>query len=797
MNKNILLRGAVTGFVAATYFHPAPPAFADAATSRKDNEKTTHGEETVEVRGTRSVRTHLQKRPVSATTIDKEQIQLNQITNLQEAIRLQPSVQFQSSNLRNTTINIRGLGAASTGTDGLENGAAIYIDGIYQARPGTDVFDIPELESISVLKGPQGTLGGMDNTSGAIQIETRLPSFTQRAEAEAQVGNYGAYQLKADYSNSIGKSGKAAFSIDYFQSAQNGFVHNVYNDASYYGFMDRGVRGQLLLRPDDDGNLQIRIIGGYNHNSNSGGVSLYNGTISRYGNGTVISNTYLDRAARIGYAVPDLNPYEFKSDINSAQLIKSEDANLSVHADYNLHGFELSSISAGSLWNFYPTQDADGTGIDQLAANGAQNYQHQFTQEFRITSPGHRRFEYSGGLFYLWQEVDDHSRKTYGTQYAAYNTAANASAATLLANEAALTGLTIASQEKPTTNAYSAYANGTYHVTSKLDVTAGLRYTYETKNGSFLQVLSGGSDFTGLSPAVATQAAAIRASQLATNPYQALKHDNNLLSAQATLTYHITDNQLAYATYSRGQKSGGILLIGLAPNIPATVASEYLDDYEAGYKASFAKGRIIFNADAFWMVDHNYQTSLVVYNAAGTALTYLANAKSATTRGFEADLRTQATRYLSVFSSVTYDDAYYNSFHSAPCALENSYKTSCDFTGSRLALVPRWAAVAGFQYTHPVFQLHGHTIDGYGGLTYTYQSSNFSATNDSVYSKIDGYGLLNITAGLHPENSRWDFSGWVHNATDKKYFTILAAGSPLTAQVGTPLMFGFTLRAKL
>ncbi|WP_170230083.1 TonB-dependent receptor [Acetobacter nitrogenifigens] len=745
----------------------------------------------------RSTRIHLQNKPVASTTVDKQQIELNQITNLQEAIRLQPSVQFQSANLRNTTINIRGLGAASTGTDGLENGAAVYIDGIYQARPGTALFDIPELESVTVLKGPQGTLGGIDTTSGAIQIETRLPSFRRRAELEAQAGNYGEYMIKADYSQALGHSEKAAFSVDYFQSALGGYVKNIYTNNTIYGYLDRGVRGQLLLRPDDDGNLQIRIVGGYNHNSNSMGVGLYNGTVTRYGNGNPISSTYIQAAQRVGYKIPTANPYGLGTDINSQQMIRSEDANLSMHADYNLHGYTLSSISAGSIWNFYPSLDSDSTGIDIYAANQAQNYQRQFTQEFRITSPSHRRFEYSGGLFYLWQEVKDHSRKTYGSQYAAYSASASATPESIALTDRALNGLSVLSNEKPTTNAYSAYANATWHASPRLDITGGFRYTYETKNGSFLQYLNGGGNVTGLNASQKATVLQQRAAQLAADPYQALKHDNGLVSGQMTVSYHVTPTQLVYGTYSRGEKSGGVLLIGLASNVPATVKSEYLDNYEIGYKSTFLNGKITFNADAFWMVDHNYQTSIVQYNNAGLALTYLANAKSAITRGFEADLRYNPTSNLSMFASATYDDAYYNSFASAPCAIENSYNKSCNFTGSRLALVPKWVGVLGFDYQHAVGHVGGVNLMAYGGATYTMQSSFFAATNDSIYSRINGYALLNLTFGLRSEDRKWDVSGWIHNATDKKYFTLLAGGSPLTAQVGMPLAFGGTVRLRL
>ncbi|MBS1038743.1 TonB-dependent receptor domain-containing protein [Gluconobacter cerinus] len=771
---------------------PELPTFQPSgATSKAENV------EHIEAHGMRSTRIHLQNKPVASTTVDKQQIELNQITNLQEAVRLQPSVQFQSANLRNTTINIRGLGAASTGTDGLENGAAVYIDGIYQARPGTALFDIPELESVTVLKGPQGTLGGIDTTSGAIQIETRLPSFRRRAELEAQAGNYGQYIIKADYSQALENSGKAAFSLDYFQSALGGYVKNIYTNNTIYGYLDRGVRGQLLLRPDDEGNLQIRIVGGYNHNSNSMGVGLYNGTVTRYGNGNPIASTYIQAAQRVGYNIPTANPYGLGTDINSQQMIRSEDANLSMHADYNLHGYTLSSITAGSIWNFYPKLDSDATGIDIYAANQAQNYQRQFTQEFRITSPSHRLFEYSGGLFYMWQEVKDHSRRTYGSQYAAYSASASATPEAIALTDRALNGLSVLSNEKPTTNAYSAYANATWHALPRLDIIGGFRYTYETKNGSFLQYLDGGGNVAGLTGAQKTLVLKQRSAQLAADPYQALKHDNGLVSGQMTVSYHVTPTQLVYGTYSRGEKSGGVLLIGLASNVPATVKSEYLDNYEIGYKSTFLNGKITFNADAFWMVDHNYQTSIVQYNSAGLALTYLSNAKSAITRGFEADLRYNPTSNLSMFASATYDDAYYNSFASAPCAIENSYNKSCNFTGSRLALVPKWVGVLGFDYQHPVGHVGGVNLMAYGGATYTMQSSFFSATNDSIYSRINGYALLNLTFGLRSEDRKWDVSGWIHNATDKKYFTLLAGSSPLMAQVGMPLAFGGSVRLRL
>ena len=167
------------------------------------------------------------------------------VNRLKEMI---PTVQFYSTNPRNSAINIRGLGAPFGLTnDGLEQGVGLYIDGVYYARPGSATLDFLDVDQVEVLRGPEGTLFGKNTTAGALNVTTRKPSFTRGAEVELNYGNLQFVQAKTSLTGPLAKSwaGRISFS----GTTRDGTVFNTQTREGVNDLNNVGVRGQLLYAP--------------------------------------------------------------------------------------------------------------------------------------------------------------------------------------------------------------------------------------------------------------------------------------------------------------------------------------------------------------------------------------------------------------------------------------------------------------------------------------------------------------------------------------------------------------------
>ena len=317
-----------------------------------------------------------QAQPTPATILTPEQLQADQITNVQEAQKLAPGLQIRILNVRNVAINIRGLGQASANAlDGIEDGVAVYLDDVYQARPGASVFDIPSLERIVVKKGPQGTTGGADSTGGAIYVTTKLPSFKPEAYGEVSLGNYGYYNTQVGASGPILNSDKAAIRLDGLMSDYTGYVTNVLNNQKYQDWRSAALRAQVLLLPAD--NLTVRLIAGYNHVDTECCVYPLQTVLTNYANGAPYPNNFYKRAARLNYVPLPAESTPYQVALNSNTRVTQETADVSLHIAYDWNGYTLSSISAAGYYDFWPHNDQDITGLSVITNGAGQIHQKQ------------------------------------------------------------------------------------------------------------------------------------------------------------------------------------------------------------------------------------------------------------------------------------------------------------------------------------------------------------------------------------------------------------------------------------
>src|SRR5687768_7819396 len=196
--------------------------------------------------------------PIPISVIGGAQAEETGSFNVNRLKELVPTVQLYSSNPRNTTLNIRGLGSTFGLTnDGIDPGVGFYVDGIYYARPAATTLDFIDIERIEVLRGPQGTLFGKNTTAGAFNITTRTPKFKPGATFEVSYGNFGFIQAKASVTGALTK--KIAGRLSFSGTQRNGVIKDIVMQKSINDLNNIGFRGQLLFTTSEK--LKITLIG--------------------------------------------------------------------------------------------------------------------------------------------------------------------------------------------------------------------------------------------------------------------------------------------------------------------------------------------------------------------------------------------------------------------------------------------------------------------------------------------------------------------------------------------------------
>ena len=731
--------------------------------------------------------------PIAITAFGGKQLEANRAYNLRDLQSMTPSLVVTVTNPRNTSINIRGLGNnVSVYNDGLEPAVGVYQDGVYLARPGQAVFDMADLDHVEVLRGPQGTLFGKNTSAGAVVINTKAPTFTPEFGGDVSGGNYGYSQLHA-YASGALIADKLAARLFVSKTDHDGYTTNIHDGSRGQTYHDFSLRGQLLFTPSD--RFKLRIIGDYGNQHANTAASVLTGVIRSYTNGANFANNFTDRAKATGYTPVTATPDSRIVDVDGQQNYRMNQHGVSATADYDLGGAAITSVSAYRAWNWYPHNDGDNTGLDAQTDAHQSNNQKQFSQELRIASTGERRIDYVAGVYYLYQQIKAEAVNLYGTRAGAWY----APTTNQVTAAAALNGYDIISHSEPVTNSYAAFAQSVWHVVPNVDLTTGLRYTWEKKTGWFNQTASG-ADLSTLSPDQQVVAQALRARYGVANAFSA-QTSAGRLSGQVTLSWKATPHVLTYATYSRGNKFGGLNLSNIVTTgtyaANPVIGPETIDSYEAGLKTSWLGGRLIANVDGFWTDDSNYQTTII--DPTRNNQSYFANVGKVRTRGFEADLRGTVGSWLSLYASGTYDDARYVSYANAPCPIEVTGQTLCNMSGQQLPGTSKWAGAAGGEAKGPLGRNFGHEAEVYGGADYSYRTAQYTTVADSLYSRIPGYGLANVHFGIRATDGRYDIQLWARNVTNKTYYLTLSADNfgAIRGTLGDPRTYGVTLRTKL
>ncbi|USQ97324.1 TonB-dependent receptor [Caulobacter sp. RL271] len=785
----------------------------------------------------------LQDVPISVAVTGQQTIERAQVRDLIDLQSVVPSLKVTQFNATGqTNFVIRGFGNGN-GNDGIESSVGVFIDGVYRSRSAAALDDLPEIERIEVLRGPQSTLFGKNVSAGAISIVTKKPQFETGGKIEATVGNYNTRQIKGTFTGPL--SDTLAVRLSGSLNKRDGFFTNL-TTGSDVNDRDRwSVRGDVLWEPTDK--TSVRIIADYNKiNETCCAVSsILNGPA------TLVIGSILKKPISDTTKVFDRNVI-FNTDPNNTLSGKG----VSGQIDHDLGFAKLTAITAYRNQKNASFQDIDFTGAD-ISNNRTANTIKTFTQEVRLASSGDGPLNWLIGGFYQNEKLNTGRTITYGSDIRAFADALSGPVPAALlgalpaAIRPALTGRSnlyalefLQSLATPTLvkpgstyfqagqgiddyysmkqTSYSLFGQVDYQVTDKLTLTGGLAYLNDDKKARSNVVLK--DPFSSLNLSAVPQFTAIG---LPGNLYSALgalqffygndpthgpvnypnanesgqlKGDKVTYAVRAAYDFGAIN---AYVSYSTGWKAGAYNLSSDSrpPNangVGRTAQPENVDVYELGVKANIPGGYV--NAALFKQSIKGFQSN------AFTGLGYsLVNAGEESVKGFEIDSAWRPVHWLNLTAAVTYLDPKYDSFTGAACVNYDTARCPVDpttgrrpnfrdLTGDTPAGIPKWSFSTSATINHDF----GNDWQGYARAEYDYVSkTQLTETTPPNLSSWD-QNVINASLGVTNTAKQIEVMLWARNLTNDdsliSTFPTVAQDGSYSGYPNAPRTYGVTVR---
>jgi iron complex outermembrane receptor protein len=786
----------------------------------------------------------LQDVPISVSVTGQATVEKAQIRDLIDLQSVVPSLRVEQLNATGqTNFIIRGFGNGN-GNDGIESSVGVFIDGVYRSRSAAGLDDLPEVERVEILRGPQSTLFGKNVSAGAISIVTRKPQFEFGGKAEVSVGNYGLMQTRASFTGPI--SNTIAIRLSGSLNEREGFFRNLTTGRNIADRNRRSVRADLLWQPSTD--FSVRVIADYNLIKEfcCGVTSIRNGPTTQligapqpFGLGRPISDTGNIFARNLIFNTDPVNRVRGKG--------------ISAQMDWGVGFARLTSITAFRNQVSQSRQDIDFTGAD-LLNNTTANRIRTFTQEVRLASDTDGPLSWLVGGFYQDERTDTGRDIRFGQDVRAFAEGASGSTAALVAAIPALgpliggvsnvraleilqslvtpsigvgttyfqPGQGISDRYALKQTSYSMFGQADYEITDRLTITGGLAYLDDrnaVRSKVVLQDPFASLDlqnvpqfpFLGLPGNLYGPLGLLQFFYGGASPRGPVNIPNTSESGivkghKLTYTGRVAydfGRVNAYISYATGWKASAVNLSSDSrppdtAGVGRSADPEKVAVYEVGLKAAFPGG--FFNLALFKQTITGFQLNTFL------GLGYsLVNAGKQSVKGFEIDAAYRPATWLALTGAATYLDGKYDSFRRAPCVnfdtincplnpLTGLRPTFQDISGRRPADVPKWSVSTSATITQPV----ARNLSAYLRGEFYYVSN--TRLSDTTPSNLSTWGISNFSAsaGLVITPAKLEIMAWVRNLTNDNY---LVAVFPTVAQDGSysgypnpPRTFGATMR---
>ncbi len=672
----------------------------------------------------------LQDVPVSVSAFDDSRIQELQADTIAGIQYAAPNLYLDQGDASNAVIYIRGVGQ----NDSLafaDPGVGVYVDDVFVARSQAAFLELFDVERVEVLRGPQGTLYGRNTIGGAVKFVSTPPPDELDYYLEAGVGNFDFVTVKGRIGGPIKNDvlrAKAAFSF----SRRDGYNTNAFTGEDDGDVSSFAGRGSLLYTPSDNVDFLLTV----------------EGKVDR----PDTSRSPVRETSIAGAPDPVANPANivvfpasgdpFLVDVNANGLSDLTSFAASLKSTWRAsEAFSFESITAYRQMDFDLNLDTDGSPLPILDILLLQD-QYQFTQELRTTYDNNGRLVFTGGLYYFhdndltFSGVDNGAATIFGFPVTLFGFPSSALADT-----------------DQVTDSYAVFGDASLKLTDRIDLSAGLRYTYEERKSS--------RDFENFfDPSVSVIDNTPPFLQGAGVPGTTItgEADFDALTPRVSVSYAASDDLMFYASASRGFKSGGFDGRANTDFGFEAFRPEFVWSYEGGLKSSWHDGRLILNAAYFYNDYTDIQvTSFGSDPISGVFVSRFTNAAEAHAQGVEVELTAQPTDALTLNGSIGYLDAQYDVFET----LVGGVVT--DVSDRGLVNSPKWNAHLGATYERQL-------TPGLVGTTHvdaSYRGETFNEITASPILAQERYVLLNAFVALKSADGRWELRGGVRNATDQ------------------------------
>ena len=726
----------------------------------------------------------LQDVPVSVSAVSGQQIIDQGLGDLKEMSVYVPNLTINQTPGA-TLIYIRGLGSGEN--QGFEQSVGLFVDGVYAGR--SPQFRAPFLDvgSVEVLRGPQGTLFGKNTIAGAITINTERPSDEFEAILRTRYDiEYGDYTLEGIVSGSLTDS--LAGRVAVRRSDTSGYMDNTFQSRDEADSEDTVLRASLQWEINDNASAFLKY---EKSEIDIDGKNIVNTAVGEW-------------LPLIQEADPRYKLADDKRSTSTEEFLESDAQSMTVQFDVALGEFELKSISAYSEYQHKTLADADTTPVDAAAFEPGQDFE-QWSQEFRLSSPLGGQFDYIIGAFYLKNELE--ATRNFGVATA--NVVGGPDVPPLFG---ALQPFGFRGDFEQDTESFAVFGSLNWHFADKWQANFGVRYTDESKDADRSLFYTGYLSNTPLDEVYDPPLSAL--SRLAWQALGVYEHtisgdrDVDNWSPSLRVSYDLTDDIMLYASTSRAFKSGGFNEAGSRGDDPGEFPPggdpanfEFEDEealsFELGGKMRLFDQRASLNFAVFRTEFDDLQVSTFQGDSF-----IVGNAADVTTQGVEVDGTVRLSEAWTLFGSVAYLDAEYDSFKNAPCTVDQvadwegggGAMGSCqqDLSGKELPNSPEWSGVLSLAYEQP---WRSYVLSGTADLLYT--DEQYLAGDLDPHAKEDSSTRVNARIAISDPDKNWELALVGKNLTDETvrifsndaflmtgvYFSRLAPPRTVEAQV--------------